>query len=1219
MWKPIRFNYSPYKTIAYFTSEWFHIIRMLFFLTTPNFLTYFKQWRYYLLTAQFMNLFPNYPNARPLSLTVVVLAFCLLFTFSGNANAATADESAAVQAQQSNVIRGTVVDEAGEPLAGVSVIIQGTTTGTSTDFDGRFEIKARNGDVLEVSFVGFETQAITVSGNNLKIVLKEDSLMLGEVVVTALGLPKQAKSVGYATARVSTDEIERANVINPVNALQGKVAGLQIDAGGASGVTSSSAITIRGAKSVDKNNSPIFVIDGMIIQEPITGNLSGTDWGSQLKNLNPADYESVTVLKGAAATALYGSRGANGAIVIVSKGGQYGKQGLGIEVNQTTEWTDVYKAPMALQDIYGAGYPWNGYQGDYQPDGSLDKTRYSWGPKMDGSLRNQYMPNGESTPYEAHPDNWKEFYQTGFNNTTNVAISGGGEKSSFRISYGFTKNQGVFINNDFQRHNISFRGNTELNHIFSVELGIKYAFSSAKNGASQGGWDWGNNVGMMTAYYVPRNLDIASYYEQYRDPDTQAVETTSSWGSLRSYFHTRDTQVQMRNENSILSDITLRANIAPWLKASIKANHNYYGISSKSTWVGTGENGGPSGSGGYGRSGNISGGYNVMGMLQMPEQTIKSDIGDFTVAAIVAAELYGNTESHSWSKQTNGGLVVPGVFAFSNTVNKIEPSFTYTPRNEQTFGISGILNLGWRDQVFLELTARNDWLSTLTYPSYMVDAENNYSVFYPSANLSWVATDTFRSALPEWFSFGKLRASIARVGMGTSAYATSKGYGVFSQESIYTPDKSGSVLSAYPNLGTAYNANLKPEIQQSIELGFDARFFDERFNIDFAWYKSNTFNQIMSVGSVSESGASTKLINAGNIQNKGIELQMDITPIRNRDWRWTIGGNFALNRGKVVKLDDEVKEWQLMGGYDAAPEIWAYEGGEFGVLTSYLNGSYMSPVQTWEGEAGDPRNGKMIIDYYMEDGDPYSLSVYYPLTLYDRNEEGDRDRHILGKVEPDFTLSLNTSLSWKNLDLYVQADGRFGGNYFSNIWKYCVPTGALESTLEGRDKEHGGIARINYKGETVYDGLMLDAVFAEGAKAPTQNADGTVGEMVDVGGMTYKEAVETMNIRPVTTSEWYTTNYGWGMSCLPGSIQDNTWFALREVSLGYRLPSNICKKFGTNYLRIGFTARNICYLINKLTDGLNPASISSNNPLQPMDIGAVPFYRTYAFNLTVRF
>lgn len=1167
-----------------------------------------------------MNVFTFLPNAHPKSLASVVLMLLLmLFPFTGNASEVTADESSPVQAeQQDNVVRGTVVDETGEPLAGVSVIIAGTTTGTATDFDGRFEIKAKRGDVLEVSFIGFVTQNVTVTGGSLRVVLKEDSLLLGEVVVTALGLPKQAKQVGYATARVSTDEIERANVINPVNALQGKVAGLQIDAGGASGVTSSSAITIRGAKSVDKNNSPIFVIDGMIIQEPITGNLSGTDWGSQLKNLNPSDYESVTVLKGAAATALYGSRGANGAIVIVSKGGQYGKQGLGVEVNQTTEWTDVYKSPVALQNIYGQGYPYNGYQGDYQPDGSLDRVSVSWGPKMDGSLRNQYMPDGESTPFSPHPLNWKEFYQTGINNTTNVAISGGGEKSSFRISYGFTKNLGVFINNDFTRHNISFRGNTELNRVFSLELGVKYAFSSAKNGASQGGWDWGNNVGMVTAYYLPRNIDIASYYKQYRDPETQAVETTSNWGTLRGYFHTRDTQVRMRNENSILSDIALHANIAPWLRASVKANHNYYGISTKDTWVGTGENGGPSGSGGYGRSGNISGGYNVMGMLQMPERTIKTNAGDFTVAAILAAELYGNTESHSWGKQTNGGLVVPGVFSFSNSVNKIDPWYNYTPRNQQTFGLSGILNLGWRDQLFLELTARNDWLSTLTYPSYMI-GENNYSVFYPSANLSWVASDTFRQSLPEWVSFGKIRASIARVGMGTSAYATSRGYGVFSQSSVYTPDKSGSVLAANPNLGTAYNSDLKPEIQQSIELGFDARFFDERVNIDFAWYKSNTFNQIMSVGSVAESGASTKLINAGNIQNKGIEIQFDITPIRTRDWRWTFGGTFARNRGKVVKLDSEVKEWQLMGGYDAAPEIWAYEGGAFGVLTSYKNSSYVSPLLTWEGEPGDPRNGKMVIEYYNEYGSPNSVSAYYPLTLYDRNEEGDRDRHILGKVEPDFTLSLNTSLSWKNLDLYVQADGRFGGNYFSNMWKYCVPRGTLESTLEGRDKEHGGIARINYKGETVYDGLMLDAVFAEGAKAPTQNADGTVGELVDVGGMTYKDAVEQKNIRPVTTGMWYIFNYGWGMPAMQGSIQDNTWFSLREVSLGYRLPGHICKKFGTNYLRLGFTARNICYIINKLTDGLNPASISSNNPLQPMDIGAVPFYRTYAFNLTVRF
>ncbi len=1124
---------------------------------------------------------------------------------------------------QNLTVQGKVVDESGAPLPGAGVVIDGTTNGTTTDVDGKFTILVKPNSVLVVSFIGFEDARQEIgkaSPANLTITLKEDKNVLNEVVVTALGLPKQAKSVGYATTRVSTDEIERTNSINPVNALQGKVAGLQINTGGASGVTSSSAITIRGAKSVDKNNSPIFVIDGMIIQEAITGNLDGTDWGSQLKNLNPADYESVTVLKGAAATALYGSRGANGAIVIVSKGGKYGKQGLGVEVNQTVEITDVYKSPVDLQNVYGAGYTYNGYQGDFNPDGSLDRVAsMSWGPKMDGRVINQYMPNGESTPFTPQEKNWKEFYQTGINNVTNVAISGGGEKSSFRLSYGYNKTKGVFINNDFQRHNISFRGNTELNSVFSVELGIKYAFSSAKNGASQGGWDWGNNVGMITAYYLPRNLDIAAYYQQYRDPETNAVETNSIYGTLRGYFHTRDTQLDKRNESSILADLTLHANLAPWLRGSLKANYNYYGISTENHWVGTGENYGPSGAGGYGRGGSNSGNYNFMGMLSMPEQNVNIAGEDFTIAAIATAELYGNTESHSWSKQTNGGLVTPGVFSFSNSVNQIVPVYNYTPANQMTFGLAGIVNLGWRDQVFLELTARNDWLSTLTYPSYVVSGKNNYSVFYPSANLSWVFTDSFRNDIPEWFSFGKVRASIARVGMGTSAYATTRGYGVFNQSSIYTPDKSGSVLAANPNLGTSYNDDLKPEIQQSIELGFDTRFFDERVNIDFAWYKSNTFNQIMSVGSVAESGASSKLINAGNIQNKGIELQMDVTPIRTSDWRWTIGGNLTVNRGKVVSLDSEVKEWQLMGGYDAAPEIWAYENGAFGVLTSYLNSPYMSPVLTWEGKDGDPRNGKMVIEYYDEYGAPNSVSAYYPVTLYDRGEEGDRDRHILGKVEPDFTLSLNTSVSYKNLDLYVQADGRFGGNYFSNMWKYAIPNGSLKSTLEGRDKEHGGIARVNYKGETVYDGLMLDAVFSEGSKAPTQNPDGTVGALIDVGGMTYKEAVEEHNVRPVMTGMWYMFNYGWGMPAMPGSIQDNTWFALREVTLGYRLPERFCKKFGANYLRLGFTARNICYIINKLTDGLNPASISSNNPLQPMDIGGVPFYRTYALNLTVRF
>ncbi len=1120
--------------------------------------------------------------------------------------------------QQNGSCTGIVKDKTGETVIGASVVVKGTTNGTVTDFDGNFALSGVNkGDVIVISFVGYRTVEIAWNGQPINIVLEDDSQALQEVVVTALGLPKQAKSVGYATSRVSTDEMERASALSPVNALQGKVAGVQINAGGASGITSSSSITIRGAKSIDKNNSPIWVIDGMVIQEAPTGNLSGTDWGSQLKNLNPADYESVTVLKGAAATALYGSRGANGAIVIVSKGGKFGKKGLGVEVQQTLEWTDVYDSPVDLQNEYGAGRADNGTQGGFLADGTLQRSSYSFGPKFDGRMVNQFLPSGEATPYVAHPDNWKDIYQTGVNSTTNVAISGGGEKSSFRVSYGYTDNKGVFKRNDFSRHNIQFRGMTDLNDIFSVEVGVKYGFSEALNGASQGGWDWGNNVGMLTAYYLPRNYDVAEHMRTYRAEDGHVITETNSIGNnLNGYLHGRDTQTVKRAEQSMLADLALRAKIAPWLTASIKANYNYYAINNESKWVGTGAGGGPAYTGGYSRGGETTGNYNFTAMLQSSDNKFNIAGEEITLSAIVTGEMYGNTVKNSWSKSTNGGLVVPGVFAFSNSRNQIIPSFGFTPANERTIGISGIINLGWRDQVFLEITGRNDWLSTLTYPTYVLGGKNNYSVFYPSINASWVFTDTFRDNLPEWFSMGKLRASWAQVGMGTSAYKTIQGYGVFSQNTTYLPDKSGSVLYANPNLGVAYNNDLKPEIQSSLELGTDLRFFNDRLTFDFAYYKTITKNQIMSVGSVTESGASSKLINAGSIQNQGIEIQLEGTPIRTADWRWTIGGNFTLNRGKINELDPEVKEWQLMGAYDAAAEIWAYEGGKFGVLTSGLNSPYASPV------ARDPKTGKMIIEYGGEWGAVNPVSRYYAVSRYDRNEEGDRERHILGKVEADFTLSLNTSLSYKNFDLYVQGDGRFGGNYYSNMWKYASSMGSLKSTLKGRDKEHGGIARINYEGKTVYDAIMLDAIFKDGSMVPTQNPDGTAGELVDVSGMTYKDAVEKMNIRPAMASVWYVYNGGWGMYTGIDDfdpIQDNTWFCLREITLGYRLPENICEKFGANYLRLGFTARNICYLINKLSDGLNPAAISSNNPLQPMDIGGVPFSRTYAVSLTVRF
>ena len=1114
---------------------------------------------------------------------------------------------------QTVTIQGLVTDASGEPIIGATIIVENNPSqGTITNIDGKYVFPNVPSDAnLVFSYVGMKTEVVAVNQRTaINVVMKEDSELLSEVVVTALGITKQQRSVGYATSSVSTAEIERINAINPITALQGKVAGLDINLTGASGVTSSSSITIRGAKSIDKNNSPIFVVDGMIIQEPLRGALDGTDWGSQLKNLNPADYESVTVLKGAAATALYGSRGANGAIVIKSKGGKYGKQGLGVEISQILETTDIYKSPIALQNVYGAGAPGNGFEGGFLADGSLQRTAISFGPKMDGSLVNQYLPHGQTTPFVPHPDNWKSLYQSGLNSTTNVAINGGGESSSFRLSYSFTDNNGVFKRNNFNRHAISFRGLTDLNEIFSLEAGVNYAFSRAQNGADQGGWNWDGNLGMMSTYHTPRNMDIAAYESIYRDPVTQAVETDSPWGSLRGYLHNRDLNLNLRSENSMLSNLTLRAKITPKLMASIQGNYNYYGISTLKKSYGTGANYGPTGSGAYARGGNISGSYNFLGMLQSMSNEFSIGGENIIMDAILAAELYGNTESHSWRKETNGGLITPGVFSFSNSVNRITPEFDYTPRNNQAFGLSAILNFAWRDQVFLELTGRNDWLSTLTYPSYMTTGMNNYTVFYPSANASWVFTDTFD--VPDWFSYGKLRASLSRVGMGTSAYATTRGFGVFSQSAQYDPYRE-SVIIANPNLGTAWNNDLKPEVQQSIELGGDFRFFNERLNIDFAYYKTNTRNQILEVDAVREAGASKQLINAGNIQNQGVEIQLEGTPVRTADYRWTVGTNFSLNRGKIIKLHDEVKEWQLMGQYDGGPEIWAYEGGKFGVITTAYNNPYGSSIYRFknENDPNDPRNGKPVITYLGQAGNPNSIPVYGYTTNYDM---GIPDRVEIGKVEADFLLSFNTSFSYKDFDFYALIDGRVGGNFFSNTYKYASSMGTLQSSLYGRDKENGGWQRTNYKGETVHDVYPLDGVFGEGATAPLASDPAT---RIDVSGLTYKEALDK-GIRPMPAGAYYVYNYGWGMPAELG-LQENTWFALREITVGYRVPKAILDKFGANYFRVGLTARNLGYLVNKLTDGLNPASISNNNPLTPMDIGAVPFSRTYAINFTLRF
>lgn len=589
---------------------------------------------------------------------------------------ATAPDETYNRQQQELKVKGIVTDDKGDPLPGVNIFDkEDPTNGVITGVDGSYSITIGSGDVvLTYSFIGFVTQELHVAGRStINITLMEDVTGLEEVVVTALGVSKQPRALGYATSKLKTNEILQTNTVNPINALQGKVAGVNINVIGTSGVTSSSSITIRGAKSIGKNNSPIFVIDGIVMENNVTDTYGGKDWGSQLKNLNPDDYESVTVLKGAAATALYGSRGANGAIVIVSKGGK-ARQGIGVEVSQTNQIQSIYKAHMDLQNEYGMGYGYNGYQGGYLPDGSLSKTTSSYGPKMDGSMRDQYYLDGEKTPFSAHPDNWKALYQDGFYNNTNVALNGGNEKANYRLSYSFMDNKGVLKNNRFSRHSINFKTSAELNKIFSIDFGVNYVNSKARNAYDQGFWREGQNLGLMTIYYMPRNLDLEHFYETYRDPENNSLRSQPVYGKLANFLHRLDYYNETRNEESVLANLTLKAQITNIIDASAKLNYNMYNTFNRRTEYGAGPY--LSGGGYYGVQGSRRGNYNALFMVHGSKKFMNDDL---EVDVRIANEIYGNTKNESWGKNTNGGLIVPGLFAFSNSVNTIYPWYNYTP------------------------------------------------------------------------------------------------------------------------------------------------------------------------------------------------------------------------------------------------------------------------------------------------------------------------------------------------------------------------------------------------------------------------------------------------------------------------------------------------------------------------------------------------------------
>lgn len=1116
----------------------------------------------------------------------------------------------ALQSQQAAdvSVSGTVTDDDGEPIPGVNIAIMGTTTGTITDMDGHYNLSAPENATLVFSFIGFTTQQIAIDGRaTINVQLVPETFGLDEVVVTALGIKREAKKLGYGMTEVSGDEIAATNTVNPVLALQGKSTGLSIGASDG-GLFGNSKIQIRGVSVLNSdNNQPIFVVDGVILDNDVSN--ASADWagnsndfGNQLKNLNPDEYESVSVLKGAAATALYGSRGINGAIVITTKDGQ-GTKGIGVSVTQSLGIDHVYNQPD-IQYEYGpgalAGYTDYGEKdadGNYyrfstnqfyvNEDGIPSKINHPWdwagyGPRFDGRDIEDY--DRTMTTYRPAKDNLINAYDLGVNSNTTVALQGGNEKGSFYLSNSYNYREGTLPSNEFTRNSTKFVGTYNLAEWLRAEGSVSFTTSTPKNPRNDLAQrfalgDWPN-------WYDPEKWNGKDVYQAPHGGTPQ-----SGYGDNYAYVPGNDIWFAYNlNESARKEQVTrpivrLTADLNKWVSLTAEGNMNYYTVQYEEKNLGQGY----ANEGGY---------YELRHDRDVSKtgKLVANINGDITpeisTSIMLGGEIFEQENSYS-RVRTDGGLIVPGKFFMSNS-KKTLLSDASVSGTKQINSLYFLMNFGWRDQLYLDVTGRNDWSSALVY----TDGTGNYSYFYPSLSSSWLFHETLN--LPSWVSFGKLRLSWAQVGNDTSPYNINKGYEIGKYEMA-----DGGFIYTNRRSTTSVDPEILPERKKSLEAGLDLRLFRNRLGVDLTVYDETIENQIGNVPIPKSSGVGNLLTNVGTLSNSGLELSLRMVPVRTADLEWVSTFNYWDNTTEITKLHENYGAYRTLGGDVTYGNFRvgsvAFEGGEYGVLMSDTK-----PLEWQSDDASDPRNGMKILTWSDNRRGAY----------YARSYEVQK----VGKVQPDFEGSWDNSVSYKGLTLSVLLDARYGGHIASYTNKYGTSYGWLETSLYARDAAHGGLTWTSQyddiQGRTYEDGVIPEGVFAEGQKVTAPD-----GSTVDVGGKTYQEAYEAGYVEPTHASFYTYFNNSWGS----GTVNDN-WFnevkyiALRNISVGYNFPKNIARSLKAQNVYLSFNARNLGYLYNSLPNNLNPESFRGTTSSDSFrERNFLPYTANYTFTLKVDF
>ena len=1042
--------------------------------------------------------------------------------------------SPALRSQSRFSVRGIILDDAGIPVVGASVIEQGTRNGVVTGLDGKYAITVAASDAkLDVDCLGMSSRTVDVAGRAvIDITLLPSSTALEGVVVTALGIKRDEKALGYAISAIGNEELTAGHESNVMSAMMGKVAGVDITTT-AAGPTGSTRILIRGNSQLSGSNLPLFVVDGIPVDNTTIGDepgkWGGYDYGDVLSSLNADDIESISVLKGPSASALYGSSASNGVIMITTKSA--GRQHrLGVEISSNVSIVNLLTQFDDYQRVYGMG---RDGEAPVEFVTAQGVTQTAWGGKLDPALTT-YIYNGETRDYGNKNNNVLSFFQTGVTLNNSISLSHSDDDGSFRLSLSDSRSTDIVPKSTLDRTSIFFKGSQKFGRKLTAEVSATYTMEDVVNRPALG--DASNNIGNSIIGLAP-NFDQKWLASKYMDENGRYYDWNGNSYRFNPYWVINEMQ-NKSSKNRLIGQAKVTWDIIEGLKFSVRGGIDTYDfgaveyipISTPRTE-----------SGEFLQRNNTLFQSNLEGML-----TYAKKIGKLDVSALAGANLmrYRNETMLVDAKKHVAEDVID-ISGFETKEN------THNLFRKEKRSFFGQLSLGWDETWYLDATIRNDVSSTL--------APENRSYWYPSLSGSAILSNLFEHG--SWLSFAKIRGSWANVGGDTSPYQLSLLYGLKSLT------LNGSSLGTATTTGSIPRYNIKPTSTNSLEGGLDFRFFGDKLTLDLTLYKQNTTDQIMSMPVSVATGRSKALINAGEIENKGVELTLGAVPVKSNGFEWDITATYSHNVNMVKSLHEQVPDYELAAARWANAFIYARAGEPYGAIIGKK--ILRAP------------DGSMLLD---DGGMP----------------QFEDNVSVLGNGNYDHIIGFSNSISWRGLKLSAVIDAKFGADVYSMSTMMSYSNGTAIETLEGRAEWYASEQQRKSQNKTTTDWVPTGGYVAKGVK---------LGPVID-GVQTYID-----NDTPVNPQLYW---QAFQDNSPEPFIKDASYVKLREVSLSYKLPSRIVNKLGLESVSLSAYGRNLAIIYSRINN-VDPESTYNNGNGKGFEYGSLPSRRNYGFGINVKF